>query len=59
MTGHSDRVVVKWKVYDIESIDAALNQDMHNPNGAAFFVGWMEKLNGLIHHSEGEFRDLR
>jgi hypothetical protein len=59
MTGRSDRVLVEWEVDDIGSMDAALNQVMENPEGAAFLGGWMEKLNSLIHYFEGEFWDVR
>ena len=59
MTGRSDRVVVEWEVDDIGSMDAALSSIMENPEGAAFFGGWMEKLNDLIHYSEGDFWDVR
>ena len=34
-------------------------QVMGNPDGAAFFSGWMEKLNGLIEYAEGEFWTVR
>lgn len=43
MTGRSDRVVVEWEVDDIGSMDMALNTIMQNPEGAAYFGGWMEK----------------
>ena len=59
MTGLSDRVVVKWAPYDVGSMDGALSQIMENPEGADYFGGWMEKLNGLIHYSEGAFWDQR
>ena len=59
MTGRSDRVVVEWEVDDIGSMDTALSSIMENPEGAAYFGGWMEKLNDLIHYAEGEFWDVR
>ncbi len=59
MTGRSDRVVVEWDVGDMGSMDAALSSIMENPEGAAYFGGWMEKLNGLIHYAKGEFWDVR
>jgi len=32
---------------------------METPEGAAYFGGWMKKLNDLIHYYEGEFWDVR
>ncbi len=55
----SDRVVVEWDVDEMGSLDAALSSIMEDPGGAAYFGGWMEKLNGLIHYAEGEFWDVR
>ena len=54
MTGRSDRVVMEWEAEDIWSMDAAMNQVMANPECGHFFGEWMEKLNALIHYSEGE-----
>lgn len=31
-----------------------MDQVMVNPEGGDFFGEWMEKLNALIHYSEGE-----
>ena len=59
MTGRSDRVVMEWEADDTCPMDAAMNQVMANPEGADFFGGWMEKLNTLIHYSEGELWDVR
>ena len=54
MRGRSDRVVMEWAAEDIWSMDAAMDQVMVNPEGGDFFGEWMEKLNALIHYSEGE-----
>ena len=59
ITGRSDRVVMEWEAEDIWSMDAAMNQVMANPEGGGFFGEWMEKLNALIHYSEGELWDVR
>ena len=59
MTVRSDRVVVEWDVDDMGSMDATLSSIVEDPEGAAYFGGWMEKLNGLIHSAEGEFWDVR
>ena len=59
MTGRSDRVVVEWELENIGDMDSAMARLMGNPDGAAFFSGWMEKLNGLIEYAEGEFRTVR
>jgi hypothetical protein len=52
-------VAVEWDVDDMGSMDAALSSIVEDPEGAAYFGGWMEKLNGLIHSAEGEFWDVR
>ena len=59
MTGRSDRVVVEWELENIGDMESAMAQVMGNPDGAAFFSGWMEKLNGLIEYAEGEFWTVR
>jgi len=46
-------------VDDMGSMDAALSSIVEDPEGAAYFGGWMEKLNGLIHSAEGELWDVR
>ena len=58
-TGRSDRVVVEWELENIGDMDSAMARVMGNPDGAAFFSGWMEKLNGLIEYAEGEFWTVR
>jgi len=40
-------------------MDAAFSSIMEDTEGAAYFGGWLEKLNGLIHYAEGEFWDVR
>ena len=55
MTGQSEQVVMEWEVDDIGLMDAALNQVREKPDDAAFFAGWLEKLNRLSHYSKGEF----
>ena len=37
---------------------SALSSIVEDPEGAAYFGGWIEKLNGLIHFAEGEFWDV-
>ena len=59
MTGRSDRVVVEWELEKMEDMDSAMARVMGNPDGAAFFNGMMEKLNGLIEYAEGEFWTVR
>ena len=59
MTGRSDRVVVEWELENIGDMDSQMAVVMGNPDGAAFFSGWMEKLNGLIEYAEGEFWTVR
>ena len=59
MTGSSGQVIMGWKADDIESMAAEMNQVMANPEGADFFGEWMERLNALIHYSEGELWDVR
>ena len=59
MTGRSDRGVVEWELENIGDMESAMAQVMGSPDGAAFFNGWMEKLNGLIEYAEGEFWTVR
>ena len=59
MTGRSDRVVVEWEMENIGDMDSQMALVMGNPDGAAFFGGFMEKLNGLIDYAEGEFWTAR
>ena len=58
MTGRSDRVVVEWELENIGDMDSQMTVVMGNPDGAAFFSGLMEKLNGLIEYADGEFWTL-
>ena len=59
MTGRSDRVVVEWELENIGDMDSQMAAVMRNPDGAAYFSGMMEKLNGLIEYADGEFWTVR
>ena len=59
MTGRSDRVVVEWEMDNIGSMDDSMSGLMSNPEAAAFFGPWMEKLNSLIHYAEGDIWSIR
>ena len=59
MTGRSDRVVVEWELENIGDMDSQMAAVMDNPDGAAFFSGFMAKLNGLIEYADGEFWTVR
>ena len=59
MTGRSDRVVVEWELENMGDMDSQMAVVMGNPDGASYFTGMMEKLNGLIEYAEGEFLTVR
>ncbi len=53
-SGRSDRVVVEWVLEDLGDMDSELGRVMEIPEAAAFFQGWMENLNDMIHYADGE-----
>ena len=59
MVGRSDRVVVEWEMDTVGHMDEVMGQLMENPEAAAYFNPWMEKLNSLIHYAEGEIWSIR
>lgn len=59
MTGRSDRVVVEWELENMGDMDTQMAVVMGSPEGASYFAGMMEKLNGLIEYADGEFWTLR
>ena len=42
MTRRSGRVAMEWDVDDMGSMDAALSSIIEDPEGAAYFGGWVE-----------------
>ena len=59
MTGRSDRVVVEWELENMGDMDTQMAVVMGSPEGASYFAGMMEKLNGLIEYADGEFWTVR
>ena len=59
MTGRSDRVGVEWELDKLEDMDSSMSQLMADPEAAAYFNAWMEKVNSFIHYAEGENWSVR
>jgi len=53
-SGRTDRVVVEWVLHNLADMDDQMQQIMENPEVAAFFQGWMAKLNDMIHYADVE-----
>ena len=53
-SGISDRGSVEWLLDELSDIDADIARVLEIPEAAAFFGGWMEKLNDMIHQADAE-----
>ena len=53
-SGRSDRVSVEWILDELTDIDTDIARVMEIPEAAAFLGAWLENMNDMIHHADGE-----